>query len=189
MFFYYQYPGATPVQTEHYWRYYDAATGSIEENRLALAELIRCGPDEPRLVDPALKADVHRIMAQVEDQILQGSREQESLQAAPRELSADQSAVLIALQQLLGRPGAERRRILALLASLSQPLLSAPVKELKKALVRFKKNEDAEVFLAGCESVCQKYAPAPNRAQIAPKATRRPLRGEDLRLICFEYLS
>jgi hypothetical protein len=186
VFLYYQHSGATPAQTDHHWRYYDVATGAIDDNRLALAELIRCAPDEPRIVDPALQADIHNVMAQVEEQILASAREQESHQLAPRELSADQSAVLVALQQLLARPTAERRRVLAAVAALSRPLLSGPVKELKKALARFQKIGEANAFLDECESVAAKYGPALNQPE---KQSRSPMRREDLRLVCFEYLS
>jgi superfamily II DNA or RNA helicase len=189
VFFYFQYPGPTPAQTDHYWRYYDATTGAVEDNRLALAELIRCGAEEPRVVDPALHADVHGVMALVEDQILAGSRDQESWQAAPPELSADQSAILVTLQQLLERPGVERRRVLATLAALSQPLLNGPIKELKKALAQFHKSGKTEAFLSECEAVSQKYAPAPNPTKVDSGEPRRQLQREDLRLVCFEYLS
>src|SRR5207244_8166332 len=124
---YYQLPGSTPAQTEHFWRYYDFASGAIEDNRLALAELIRCKPEEPRVVDPALKAEVYKIMETVETQILEAVQQQTSIQVAPRELSADQSIVLVTLQQILSRPEVERQRVMVLLGRLSQPLLSAPV--------------------------------------------------------------
>lgn len=141
------------------------------------------------MVDPALKADVHRVMTLVEDQILAACREQEILRAAPRELSADQSAVLVALQQLLAQACAERPRVLAVLAALSHPLLSGPVKELKKALAHFQKSGSVEAFLDGCEAVGQKYAPVTKNDGASVQESRRPLRREELRLVCFEYLS
>lgn len=189
VFLYYQHRGAKPEQTEHFWRYVDAATGRVEDNRLAIAEMIRCPTNEPRVVDPALKADVHRVMETVENQLLAASREQESIQAAPRELSGDQSAVLVALQQALNRPGVERPRVLALLAALSRPLLTAPVKELKKARVRYQKDGDAPAFITACEAVAARYAQQPAEEAPPPKEAPRPRRREDFRLICFEFLS
>lgn len=190
VFLYYQQPGPTTAETEHFWRYYDVAEGTIEDNRLVLAERIRCSPDEPRIVDPLLKADIHRIMETVETEILQAAREQESVQAAPRELSGEQNVVLIAMQQLLSRPGVDRRRVLALLGKLSQPLLSAPVKEMKKALARYQKDGDAAAFLAGCETVAAKYAAAPSESSPGTAPARPRLQSRDqLRLICYEFLS
>jgi superfamily II DNA or RNA helicase len=189
VFLYYQQRGGTPELTEHFWRYVDAATGRVEDNRLAIAEMIRCRPDEPRLVDPALKADIHRVMETVENQILAAAREQESIQTAPRDLSGDQSAVLVALQQALSRPGVERPRVLELLTALSRPLLSAPVKELKKARLRYQKDGDAAAFIGACEAVAATYAQQPAEEAGRPGGSRLPRRREDLRLICFEFLA
>ena len=125
VFLYFQRRGETSANTDHYWRYYDTATGDIEDNRLAIADLIRCKLDEPRLIDPDLKSDIHSVMQVVEQSILDSAQKQEIIQAAPKELSGDQSAVLVALQQALGRPGIDRARVLNLLTALSQPLLSA----------------------------------------------------------------
>jgi hypothetical protein len=189
VFFYYQRRGQTPADTDHYWRYIDAATGDIEDNRLALAELIRCDPDEPRLVDPALKAEIHTLMAAVEEQIIETTREHEAVQAAPRELSPDQSAVLVALQQALQGRGVERRRLTALLGSLSQPLLAAPVKELKQALATYRRDGDTPAFVAACEQVAARYASAPPRpGSPAPSGPRPALRRDALRLVCFEFI-
>jgi superfamily II DNA or RNA helicase len=189
VFFYYQRRGQTPADTDHYWRYIDAATGDVEDNRLALAELIRCGPDEPRLVDPALKAQIHTLMAAVEEQIIETTREHEAVKTAPRELSADQSAVLVVLQQALHGGGVERRRLTALLGRLSLPLLAAPVKELKQALATYRRDGDTPAFVAACEQVSARYVPAPAPpADTGHPGVRPALRREDLRLICFEFI-
>ncbi len=126
VFLYYQRRGESPANTEHYWRYYDMATGRIEDNRLAVADLIRCKPDEPRLIDPDLKAEIHSIMEMVEEGIVDSVQHQETMQAAPKELSSDQSAIVVALQQALGRPGTDRARVLNLLTALSRPMLERP---------------------------------------------------------------
>ena len=190
VFLYYQRRGEVPANTEHYWRYYDSASGDIEDNRLAIANLIRCKPDEPRLVDPDLKSEIHSIMEIVEDGIVDSVQHQETIQAAPKELSGEQSAVVVALQQALGRPGIDRARVLNLLTALSRPMLSAPVKEARQAMLRVQRGGDVETFLAVCESVAEKYAPTgpielPGTDQNPPSALRK----EDLRLICFEFLS
>ncbi len=190
VFLYYQRRGESPANTDHYWRYYDTATGNIEDNRLAIADLIRCKPEEPRLVDPDLKAEIHTIMEIVQDSIVDSAHQQETIQTAPKELSGEQSAVLVALQQALGRPGINRGRVLNLLTALSQPMLSAPVKEARKAMLRLQRDNDAEAFLTACDSVAEKYAP---RAPIMPPGDDQipssVLKKEDLRLICFEFLS
>jgi hypothetical protein len=80
--------------------------------------------------------------------------------------------------------------VLKLLAALSQPMLSAPVKEARQAMLRWQRGGDVEAFLSVCESIAEKYAP---RAPVAPPgADQNPspaLKKDDLRLICFEFLS
>jgi hypothetical protein len=142
------------------------------------------------LVDPDLKADIHSVMQVVEQSILDSVQKQETIQAAPKELSGDQSAVLVALQQALGRPGIDRARVLNLLTALSRPLLSAPVKEARQALLRMQRGGDVEAFLAVCESVAEKYAPKPPTIRSNSEQSESTSSKEnDLRLICFEFLA
>jgi hypothetical protein len=142
------------------------------------------------LVDPDLKADIHSVMQMVEQSILDSVQKQETIQAAPKELSSDQSTVLVALQQALGRPGIDRARVLNLLTALSRPLLSAPVKEARQALLRMQRGGGVEAFLAVCESVVEKYAPKPPtiRSESEPSESTSSKK-TDLRLICFEFLT
>lgn len=190
VFLYYQRPGKTPADTDHFWRYCDTATGEIETNRLAIADLIRCQPNEPRLVDPALKAEIHQIMETVEQKIVESAQHQESIQAAPKELSSDQSAVMVALQQAMNRPDLGRQRVINLLTILSCPMLSAPVKELRHAMLRYRRDGDAASFVATCETIALKFAPQPAPGLEAADTMVRPaLTRQELRLICFEFLS
>lgn len=190
VFFYYQSRGKTPDESQHFWRLYQVDTGEIVDNRLALAELIRCKPDEPRLVDPAIKADIFQIMEVVEKHILESSFRQEAVQAAPKELGGDQSRVVVALQHLMNAPGVDRKRLIALLANFGQPLPSAPTKELKRAHAKYLKDKAAEEFVTACEAVAEKYCRASMPARTDAGAdVRKPLTRDDLHLICFDFLS
>ena len=155
---------------------------------MAIADLIRCKPDEPRLIDPTLKSEIHEIMQTVEERIVQSAKRQATIETAPTELSSDQSAVLVALQQAMNRPEIVRQRVITVLESLSRPLLSAPVKELRLALSRYRRDGDAGTFVTACESVATMYSTQPRRT--SETAESRPtLSRQDLRLICFEFLS
>lgn len=190
VFLYYQRRGASVAETEHFWRYYDVLNDRIEDNRLMLAELIRCRPDEPRLVDPVLKADICTIMERVEKSIVETAQHQEAVQEAPKAVSGEQNAAIVSLQQAMNMPGVDRKQVMAILAALSQPLQSAPVKELKKAMRQFQKDRDVNAFVAACEEVVSKYAEKPSQGP-EPQSTqaRKPLTRENLRLICFDFLS
>ncbi|MFI5455214.1 MAG: hypothetical protein ACHRXM_07150 [Isosphaerales bacterium] len=50
MFFYFQAPRADGIGRRHFWRYVDAKTHEILENRFEIADRIACQPDEPRYV-------------------------------------------------------------------------------------------------------------------------------------------
>ena len=50
MFFYFQAPRSGGEGKRHCWRYIDARTEEIKENRYEIAQLISCLPDEPRYI-------------------------------------------------------------------------------------------------------------------------------------------
>ena len=190
VFLYYQRRGRNAADTEHFWRYYDCASGDIEDNRLVTAEVIRCKPDEPRIVDPALKADIHTIMERVEEQIAQASRHQESVAAAPKELSSDQSTVVVALQQMLNAPGVARKKVTRVLAMLSRPMHRAPVKELKKSLAQYQKDGEITAFVTACEEIGARYSEQPaSHGDDNGSDRQKSISRDDLHLICFDFLS
>jgi len=80
--------------------------------------------------------------------------------------------------------------VLNLLTALSRPMLSAPVKEARQAMLQSQRGGDVETFLSVCESVAEKYAP---RAPVTTAGTDQnppsALKKDDLRLICFEFLA
>ena len=164
---------------------------SIEDNRLAIADLIRCKPDEPRLVDPDLKSEIHSIMEMVEDSIVDSVQHQETIQAAPRELSSEQSAVVVALQQALGGPGIDRARAVES-AYRAQPADARAHRSRKRG---------GPCCVCSGGVTLRHFFRSANRS---PKSTRarapvpRPgtdqnpssvFKKEDLRLVCFEFLS
>jgi hypothetical protein len=64
------------------------------------------------------------------------------------------------------------------------------VKELKKALARYQKDGDAATVLAACDVVAARYAHTPPPEAQSPASPWPRLQGrEQLRLICYEFLS
>jgi hypothetical protein len=189
VFLYYQ-RRAGGKAIDHFWRFFDTRTDEIEDNRLVIAELIRCQADTKRVVDPALKADIQKIMETVEKHIIGSVANRASAQTAPKELSREQSAVLVTLQQVMGMPGVDRKKVLTLLGKLSAPLPRAPVKDLKKAQTSFQKTGDAAVLLHDVEQVADRYG-AMDAATVGETdgAATGTMGREDLHLICFDFLS
>ncbi len=57
-------------------------------------------------------------------------------------------------------------------------------------MLRFQRDGDVDSFLSVCESVADQYAPKPLPAPSSDDQDGMPsLKKEDLRLICFEFLS
>ena len=129
-------------------------------------------------------------MERVEEQIVQAAKHQETVSAAPKELSSDQSSVVVALQQAMNAPGVERKNVMRVLGMLARPMHRAPVKELKKSLARYQKDGDTAAFITACEEIGTRYAeqPAPTTADDGSER-RKPLGRDDLHLICFDFLS
>ena len=50
MFFYFQAPRSDGEGRRHFWRYIDARTHEVKENRYEIAQVIACQPDEPRYI-------------------------------------------------------------------------------------------------------------------------------------------
>ncbi len=188
VFLYYQRRSPDGKPLDHFWRFYDTKSDEIEDNRLVIAEMIRCQPDTKRVVDPALKADIHKIMETVEKHIHGSVANRASAQTAPKELSREQSAVLVVLQQMMALPGIDRAKVLMLLGKLATPLPRAPVKDLKKAHAAYQKTGDAGAFLDGMEQVAMKYGSTDPPAQTVD-AESGSSTSDQLHLICFDFLS
>ena len=74
--------------------------------------------------------------------------------------------------------------------ALNSPLLSAPVKEARQALLRMQRGDDVEAFLAVCESVAERYAPKlPTARPESEQSESTSSKKTDLRLICFQFLA
>lgn len=188
VFLYYQRRSREGKPLDHFWRFYDTKTDEIEDNRLVIAEMIRCLPDTKRVVDPALKGDIHKIMDCVEKHIHDSVANRASAQTAPKELSREQSAVLVVLQQMMALPGVDRAKVLMLLGKLSTPLPRAPVKDLKKAHAAFQKAGGAGAFLELIEQVATKYGAA-DITDPGANASGDATVESNLHLVCFDFLS
>ena len=111
-------------------------------------------------------------------------------QAAPKEVSSDQDAVVGALQHSLGGPGIDRTRVLKLLSAIRQPTLSP-----------LSRKRDRPCYVCSVGVTWRHSFQSANRSpkSMSPRVPgttsdtdQNPssvLKKEDLRLICFEFLS
>jgi len=164
----------------HFWRYYDLMTGRIVDNRYEIVRLIRCGPDEPRVIG---KANVFEIQDRVIADILSSVQHQQAIEAAPKIVDPVQQIVATVLQQQRNNPGISSREVKTAIRSLQEPLPGAYLKDLQTAYEAYQREGDASVLLAAVQSFEAAKDPA-GQGQVPAQ----PLTKEDLHLVCWEYI-
>src|SRR5262249_26452703 len=119
MFFYFQAPRADGIGKRHFWRYIDARTHEVLENRFEIADRIACQQDEPRYIGPL---DVFALKDKIIDHIMRTEQESEGKAAAPTAVDPIQQAVAEELKNCLRRRTIEREPAKACIAFLGQPM-------------------------------------------------------------------
>ena len=107
MFFYFQAPRSGGEGKRHFWRYIDARTHDIKENRYEIAQLISCLPDEPRYIGDQ---DVFVLQDKVIEHILAADREAEAKAAAPIAVDPIQQTVSEEIKDAIRRRTVDREK-------------------------------------------------------------------------------
>jgi len=181
MFFYFQAPRPTGEGKRHFWRYVDARTHEIIDNRFEIAQLIACQPDEHRYIGDQ---DVFLLQEKVIEHILSAEREVEAKAAAPTAVDPIQQTVAEELKDALRRQSVDREIAKACIRFLGQPMGRSLQVKLRGAHQDWSKGRDDAALLAAVAAMAEQFAkdrPTNGRAG----STRR----EDLELICFEYVT
>ena len=165
----------------HFWRYIDARTHEIKENRYEIAQLISCLPDEPRYIGDQ---DVFVLQDKVIEHILAADREAEARAAAPTAVDPIQQTVSEEIKDAIRRRTVDREKAKACISFLGQPMGRALHAKLKAAHESWKALRDDAVLVEDVVGLSEQFG---KQAGDAP--TLRRLRREDLELICFEYVS
>ncbi len=185
VFFYFQ--ARRDGETQHYWRYYDLKDRTILDNRYLVANLIQCDSSTPRVVEPDALKGVFAIQEEVIADILKSVAEKQALEVAPRTIDAVQQTAATAIQGYLNHPEVDRADAIELIKFLNQPMLAVQIKALRGALKAFKAVGQAKQLIEEVRKLRGMLA-EPDTA--AYHETPRPLlRREELRLICFDFLT
>ncbi|MGC9371625.1 MAG: helicase-related protein, partial [Paracoccaceae bacterium] len=144
LFFYFTAPDDGEDARRHFWRYYDLSTDRLLDNRYEIARLIRCGPDEPRVIG---EADVFEIQDHVIDDILHAVQNQQAVAAAPKILDPLQQTVATLLQQQRNNPAVAWREVKAALKALRTPLSGAYLRDLREAYETYQADHDLPALL------------------------------------------
>ncbi|MBX3364026.1 MAG: hypothetical protein KF866_04605 [Phycisphaeraceae bacterium] len=179
MFFYFKAP-RPEGGSRHFWRYIDAASGTITDNRFEIARIIACRADEPRFIG---SQDLFALQDRVIEQIL--SEEASTATKAAVGVANDpiQQALAENLKGALRKGAIPRERAKAVLGFLGQPIGRAVAQHLKRAREAWQGHQDAGHLVADLERLASDYAKDDDRA------SGHALRRENLRLVCFEFVS
>ena len=182
MFFYFQAIRTDGSGQRHFWRYIDARTSEVVENRFQIARMIACQPDEPRFIGDQ---DVFLLQEKVIDHILQTEKAVEAKTAAPKTVDPTQQAVAEELKNALRRGTVNREAAKAAIKYLGQSIGRFAIKVLKTPYTNWSMRRDDLALLSEVLSLASNFG-----KDSAESTVRAPnLQRDALELICFEYLS
>jgi superfamily II DNA or RNA helicase len=183
MFFYFQAPRSGEGK-RHFWRYIDAKTHDVKENRYEIAQLISCLPDEPRYIGDQ---DVFVLQDKVIEHILAADREAEAKAAAPTAVDPIQQTVSEEIKDAIRRRSVDREKAKACISFLGQPMGRALHAKLKTAHEGWKESRDDGALVDEVVKLSEQFGK--QRTNGTNGTPTKRLSREDLELICFEYVS
>jgi superfamily II DNA or RNA helicase len=181
MFFYFQAPRADGQGKRHYWRYIDAGSHEILENRYEIAQTIACLPDEPRYIGDQ---DVFVLQEKVIEHILATEREVEARAAAPAAVDPIQQTVTEELKDSIRRRSVDREVAKTCIVFLGQPMGRALHAKLRAAYDAWKSETDDKALVSKVADLAEHFG-----KEKPSSATTKKLTRDDLDLICFEYVT
>jgi hypothetical protein len=198
VFFYFMAIGNTRKQEmskgshQHFWRYIDLSEdwrgGRIEDNRYVITNLIACQPDTQRVVPADREVDIFALQEQVIGSIVQSSVEQIAVEEAPKVLDPIQQTIATTLRGYINNPAINRNEIKTAIQKVIEPQPGVYIKTLRKAYEQFLTDRNINELLAAIKSIAsEKEAPSSN-VQAADSTMKSPVKREDLKLVCFDYV-
>jgi hypothetical protein len=188
VFFYFQAESAAGGK-QHFWKYFDLKDRRIIDNRYVLANLIACDKSTPRVVDPETFDSVFDLQEKVIDNILRTVQEQRALEAAPRSVDPIQQTVATVLQGYLNHPDVDRRQAIEAIRFLNQPMLKVQMDALRKGYKTFQSKREIKVLLTVIDELRGQFGEREAAVYKENSSSTAPLTREDLRLICFDFVS
>ncbi len=183
LFFYFTAPDPASGGRQHFWRYYDATTGKIIDNRFVIANLIACAPDTPRVISDLNVFDAQeKVIAHILDSV----QAQAAVEAAPPIVDPIQQTLITILQSHLNNPALKRAEVKKVRDALRQPVYPGKIKKMKDAYTAFQTSNNVKVLLEVLKQMVDTSAPL--LQETTPRLERLALTGGDLRMICFDHL-
>ncbi|MBV9125957.1 MAG: SWF/SNF helicase family protein, partial [Planctomycetes bacterium] len=181
MFFYFQAPRSGGEGKRHFWRYIDARTHEVQENRYEIAQLISCLPDEPRYIGDQ---DVFVLQDKVIEHLLAADREAEAKAAAPTAVDPIQQTVSEEIKDAIRRRTVDREKAKTCISFLGQPMGRALHVKLKVVQEAWKSSREDATLIEEVLGLAQQFG-----KQDGSEVPTKRLGREELELICFEYVT
>ena len=181
MFFYFQAPRADGQGKRHFWRYIDARTHEIVENRYEIAQRVACQPDEPRYIGDQ---DMFVLQQKVIDQVLASEREVEAKAAAANAVDPIQQTVAEEIKNAIRGNSVDRNVAKGCLTFLGQPMGASLHKKLRAATESWKQSRDDAALVSEVAALAEEFSKERPVASTGPR-----LQPADLELICFEFVT
>ncbi len=137
-----------------------------------------------RLVPVDGDVNIFALQEKVIESIVQSSIEQVAVEEAPKQLDPIQQTIATVLSSYSNSPTVSRKEVIAAIQQLNVPLPGVYVKTLRKAYETFTSNAQVEELLAAVKSISRER----ERPVSIASESKTPVRRENLKLICFDYL-
>jgi superfamily II DNA or RNA helicase len=183
MFFYFKAPRADGDGFRHYWRYVDANSAKVTDNRFQISQLIAYRADEPRYIGDQ---DVFKLQEVVINDILSSER----IVVAKATLATTPDPIQLALAEDVksvlrrGEDGINRDDGKTALQFLAEPAGKALAVKLKEARRIWQTSSDATALIQRLLQLASEYGKADANLSDGPTLSK-----DDLQLVCFEYIS
>jgi hypothetical protein len=121
--------------------------------------------------------------------ILRTVQEQRALEVAPRSVDPIQQTVATVLQSYLNHPDVNRGQTIEVIRFLNQPMLKVQVDALRKAYKAFQSKREIKTLLAVVAELREQFGEQEVSAHTSGSTPISSLKREDLKLICFDFIS
>src|SRR5579883_1023204 len=183
-------PGAKSAR-QHFWRYIDLSEdwrgGRIEDNRYVITNLIQCQSDTVRFVPADGEVDIFALQEKVIASIVQSSEEQVAVEEAPKLLDPIQQTIATTLRGYINNPAISRKEVIAAIQRLNEPQPNVYIRALRKAYEAFTATNQIGDLLAAVQNIGSSME-TPDDRNAASIESKSPVKREDLKLMCFDYI-
>jgi len=181
LFFYFTAPRSTGDGSRHFWRYVDAQTGEITDNRYTIAQLIACGPTEPRYIGDQ---DVFALQEKAIEHILQFERitaAKAVVATAPDKL---QRELAEEIKNMLRRTSVDRVKAKRVLQFLDEPFSRSLINRASELRADWLKHQNDQQLIDALWTTAEEFGRQAQAAMVSES-----LQKEHLHLVCFDFIS